>query len=223
MSDAPDQYPLRCIRGIKNTKEEIWKKDGRKDAPNTEAFLPEKDFSLEERVAGGRTRDFEVSINWEDSPEAIAELRRRSGVSAGGAVFLSTEYLHQVRVHVENVLGYKLGFERDRVRCHHGNPFHGNILYDGLAQDELWRVAHVMSSGRLKVIGPQDLDAQVRERGRWLRAHVDDLREMVRTRAFYLDEECKRGGCECEQFTPADHWMAARREYGLRDTEYVEL
>lgn len=112
---AQDGYPDACLRGLR--KKDWILDDGKID---TAAFMP-SDPGKET----GRPRPdgaWEVSINWEDDPGAIEQLKRES-VAAHGAARLPRRKLEGL-MDEPGAQGL-LDYERQPVD---NNPYHGNIL-----------------------------------------------------------------------------------------------
>lgn len=115
VNPGQSDYPDTCLRGLR--KEDWILDDGHID---TAAFMPADPGKLT-----GRPRPdgaWEVSVNWEDNPGAIEQLKREN-VAAHGIARLP-------RGHIEQLMDKPaaqglLDFERQPMDY---NPYHGNVL-----------------------------------------------------------------------------------------------
>lgn len=90
----------------------------------TEAFTPSKKAQNEREAAGFEPKGADISINWEDTPDALMQIRRNKNNSGHGVARVLLSDLEAVRK--TSMFATGLYWERRQIP---DNPYHGNIIY----------------------------------------------------------------------------------------------
>lgn len=120
---ADQDYPESCLRGIRISKwvEEV----GSTKVVLGPAFEPNHNPRPHELRSDGY---IDASINWEDEPEAINNLKRNNNAQFGIARLprVAIDELIEINRKRSPDMEHCLSYERARIE---GNDYHGNLLY----------------------------------------------------------------------------------------------
>ncbi|MGE3670371.1 MAG: hypothetical protein AB7K71_11965 [Polyangiaceae bacterium] len=114
--------PESLLRGLRKRDFKV----PQSDHVSWQAFEPHKDAEANRAAARYEPAGSDLSVNWEDEPEAMAALRRDTTNAQFGVARVMTESLRMLR---DGPNGYpQLRWERREIG-HPRNPYHGNIIY----------------------------------------------------------------------------------------------